>query len=364
VADTGPGIAPDVLRRLFQPFVQADSSTTRRYGGTGLGLAISKRLAEMLGGEIGAGSDLGQGSTFWFTVRLGHDRATEGSVALSRTVRGSRVLVVDAGPATRRLLREQLASWGVAVVAAPSGRSAAARLRQAIRQDARFDVAIVDLEAPAEDSTEAVAAVQAEAANAGVPLVMLAPLGHALGARCDEVGVVLRKPVRPSQLYDCIAAALAGHALHDRIDEDDSRAAPEPVPSVGPRVLVAEDNAVNQKVAVRVLTKLGYRVDTVANGLEAVEALGRIRYAAVLMDCQMPDMDGYEATAAIRRLEAEGRRTPIIAMTASALQGDRERCLAVGMDDYVSKPVRPQDLASVLARWAPTETGTSSTPAA
>jgi signal transduction histidine kinase/CheY-like chemotaxis protein len=351
VTDTGVGIAPDVQQRLFQPFVQADGTTTRKYGGTGLGLAISKRLVEMLGGEIGVDSEPGKGSTFWFTVRLLHDHAAESDAQLARTVRGRRVLVVDGSAASRVMLRDQLESWGVAVATAASGEAALARLRTTAGARQGFDAVVLDLDLPDTNGAEAAHAIASTAATAGAPVILLTALGQA--PPDDLVAgphATLARPVRPSVLHHTLDALLLGRPREIARTTAGRPSAPLSLAGAG-RILVAEDNPVNQKVAARMLAKLGYQTDMVANGLEAIEALRMIPYAVVLMDCQMPEMDGYAASAAIREQEPDGRHTPIIAMTASAMQGDRERCLAAGMDDYITKPVRQTDLATALARW-------------
>ena len=366
VTDTGTGIPRDVIPHLFEPFVQADLSTTRKYGGTGLGLAISKRLVGMLGGEIWVESEVAKGSTFWFTVRVAHDRAAESESAAPQTISGRRVLLVNDNTTGRLLLRRQLESWGLAVATALTEDVGLARLRSAVDHDQRFDAVIVDLEMPQHDLRDVVQSIRADEGVASTPLVLLSALGHAepdLGA--DATIRCITKPVRPSQLYDALVTQLLGRQLAARRSEPERPTIADSVPAHAPRLLVAEDNPVNQKVAARMLAKLGYRVDTVANGLEAIAALRSIPYAAVLMDCQMPEMDGYQASTAIRRAEPKGRRTPIIAMTASAMRGDREKCLAAGMDDYITKPVRPDELVAVLARWVtPVADATAGTAAA
>jgi PAS domain S-box-containing protein len=355
VADTGIGIDEAAGRHLFQAFMQADGSTTRRYGGTGLGLAISKQLVEMMGGRISFTSEPGKGSTFRFTARF--DRQPAGAVAAQADVRGLdklRVLTVDDNATNRKILSHQLDSWGMTHAEADSGASALDALRAAARRGRPYDLAVLDLMMPGMDGLELARAIKADPAVAGTRLVMLTSFGQReQSAAAREAGIAscLTKPVRQSQLFDCLATVM-------------SQAPPTPEPA-GPRtkpattetqaashkrILLAEDNVVNQKVAVRQLQKLGYRADAVANGREAVEALGRIAYDLVLMDCQMPEMDGYAATAEIRRREGAAKHTPIVAMTANALEGDRAKCLAAGMDDYVSKPVRPEELAAVLER--------------
>ena len=352
VIDTGIGIAPDVVSRLFQPFVQADSSTTRHYGGTGLGLAISKRLVEAMGGEIGVESDEGAGSTFWFTIRLAHDQAAEAELAPVRVIRGRRVLLVSDSPANRELLRDQLESWGVAVSTAPS--MAAALYRLSVAAPAPAEAVILDLESP-EERDGAAQAVRSSAELGASRILLVTPLGQPLSAASRSLADGhLSRPIRPSQLHGCLAELLCGGSGDSgkRLASNVENHGVLPQMAAGLRILVAEDNLVNQKVAGRMLAKLGYQVDLVASGREAVETVQRTAYAAVLMDCQMPGMDGYEATALIRRAEEGRRHTPIIAMTASAMEGDRERCVAAGMDAYLSKPVRQHELAAVLEEWA------------
>jgi two-component system, sensor histidine kinase and response regulator len=354
ITDTGIGIGPEVRDRLFQSFSQADGSTTRRYGGTGLGLAISKRLVEMMGGTIGVESAAGRGSTFWFTVRLAKRPVppTARQVNLAE-LRNLRVLGVDDNATNRALLAGQLGAWGMHVECVANASRALECLRMAHREGRRYDLAILDHQMPDMDGMELARAIRSDPALA-LPLVLLTSVsyrGCAEEAQHAGFNAFLLKPIRQSQLYDCIATVvgMASEPAPQRLITDHtltetaSRA----------RVLVAEDNAVNQRLAARMLEKRGCRVDVVANGLEAVEAVTRIAYDCVFMDCQMPEMDGYAATSAIRQREAKtGAHIPIIAMTANAMDGDRERCLAAGMDDYISKPVEPSELAAALRRWS------------
>ncbi len=361
VTDTGIGIEPAAQARLFQAFSQADSSTTRHYGGTGLGLAICKRLTELMGGEIGVESAPGQGSTFWFTVRLQRaplSAAAEPAAALDP--RGRSVLVVDDNDTARASLVEQLAAWEVAAIGVGNSAQALDRLRSASAAGRPFAVVLADQAMPGDDGLALVRAISADPALAHTPVVLLTPLdqrGVLEQAREAGAAAVLTKPPRQSQLFDCLVGLLAEEPrLAARLQPTRLPAGQPERPAAGgrPALLVVEDNAVNQKVALHMLEKLGYRADVAANGLEAVAALARRPYAAVLMDCQMPEMDGFEATAEIRRREQGGRRTPIIAMTANAMQGDRERCLAADMDDYISKPVKLDELAAALGRFLPT----------
>jgi PAS domain S-box-containing protein len=357
VRDTGIGIDPKIQSDLFASFVQADGSTTRRYGGTGLGLAISRRLVQLMDGEINVKSQPGRGSTFWFTARF-ERQALEAAPAPAPPARlaGRLVLVVDDNATNRQILRQQLGHWGLRVTAEESGPKALATLRAAAASGKGFDLAILDMKMPGMDGLSLARAIKAEKGASGVRLVLLTSIGQrGHGAEASRIGIsaYLTKPVDEADLYDCLVEVLTrGRSPRERslVTRHSLR---EARPQTGARLLVGEDNEVNQKVAVRLLEKLGYRVELADNGHEVVEACRRSRYDAVLMDGQMPGMDGFEATRLIREQEGEERRTPIIAMTASAMKGDRERCLEAGMDDYVSKPVTPEALEAVLKRWVP-----------
>ena len=361
VTDTGIGMTEEQRSRLFQAFSQADASTTRHYGGTGLGLTISKQLVEMMEGEIGAESEPGKGSTFWFEVPLKKqpEVAQRQLTLMPRADLGDlRVLVVDDNQTNRKIVHTQVISWGMKNGMAQDGQRALELLRLAAENGEPYDVAILDRQMPGMDGMELASDIKADPAIASTKLILLTSLGlrgEAEQAHRAGFAAYLTKPVRQSKLYDAIATVTAAqeegkqeeerllitrHTISER--RINSRA----------HILVAEDNQVNQKVAIRMLERLGYRADVAANGLEAVEAVGHIPYSAVLMDVQMPEMDGYEATAEIRRRE-EGRdhHTPIIAMTANAMQGDREKTLEAGMDDYIPKPVKAEDLEAVLKRW-------------
>ncbi|HKS09986.1 MAG TPA: response regulator [Pyrinomonadaceae bacterium] len=356
VSDTGIGISETAQRNLFQAFTQADGSTTRKFGGTGLGLAISKQLVELMDGEIGVRSVEGEGSTFWFTARF--EKQPEGAVIEQPNVdfENLRVLIVDDSATNRQILKHQVGSWGMVHEEAESGRQALTLLHAAVQRNEPFSLAVLDLMMPNMDGFELARRIKANPAIAGVRLVMLTSFGErgdAQTARESGIAAYLTKPVRQSQLFDCLAKVISKNSRPETnaplVPVVTKHSLAEAKIMSNKRLLLAEDNAVNQKVALRQLQKLGYRADAVANGREAVEALGRIPYDLVLMDCQMPEMDGYEATAEIRRREGAAKHTWIVAMTANALEGDRAKCLAAGMDDYVSKPVKVEDLSAVLS---------------
>ncbi len=383
VQDTGIGLSSDAQGHLFQAFSQADTSTTRKYGGTGLGLAICKQLTELMGGQIGVESRLGAGSTFWFTVQLDTQPPGTGAVRdlVSQDLHGRGLCIVDDHATNRRILESYATKWGVRCLLAADGPQALASLRTAATDDAACDLAIIDMQMPGMDGLELARAIKADLALAPTRLILLTSQGQrgdATAAQAAGYAGYLTKPVREAQLYACLTTVLTQSA-QATVREGPFAGRPalvtrhtlaEASARATARILVAEDNVINQKVAVRMLEKLGYRVDLVANGREVLDALARIAYAAVVMDCQMPEMDGLEATREIRRREAmskgpegnkeeEGsflsphasRHVPIIALTANAQQEDRDRCSAAGMDDYLSKPVQPKVLAEVLARW-------------
>ncbi|HEX3177054.1 MAG TPA: response regulator [Methylomirabilota bacterium] len=355
VRDTGIGIPPDRLGRLFESFSQVDVSTARRYGGTGLGLAISKRLTELMGGTITVDSRVGHGSEFRFTLRAA---SAEGAVLPRRELRGAQpslegrtVLAVDDNETNRRILDAYLRSWGMTVHMTGSPREALAW----VEAGQSFDLAILDMHMPELDGVALARAIREHPRAATMPLLLFTSLGRReVGADSVRFAAHLTKPIKPSQVFDAVVAALAGQPT--RVD----RRAPAPVeldPEMAVRhplrILVAEDNIVNQKLALRLLEQLGYRADVAANGLEAVAAIERQPYDVVLMDVQMPEMDGFEASREISRRWPDEARPRIVAMTANAMQGDRELCLAAGMDDYVSKPIRVDELVAALQRSAP-----------
>jgi two-component system, sensor histidine kinase and response regulator len=356
VSDTGIGMSEDQRSRLFKPFTQADASTTRRYGGTGLGLAISKQLVLMMGGEIGVRSEPGAGSTFWFTIRL--EKRPEGeqkAPAIRTGLRGLRVLIVDDHETNRLILHKQISSWGMHDGMAEDGPEALSLLRAAAESGEAYDLAILDMQMPNMNGIQLARAIGDEPEISSTRLVLLTSIGLNINEEAREAGieVVLSKPVRQSQLYDALAKVM-GPSTEAPSGTSGRRARSRAAPGgLAGHVLLAEDYPVNRMVAIAMLERSGYSVDAVGNGREAVEALSSVPYAAVLMDVQMPEMDGYEATAEIRRREGSGHHTPIVAMTANAMQGDREKALEAGMDDYIAKPVRREELEAVLGRWIP-----------
>ncbi len=400
VRDTGIGIGPEGCARLFHAFSQVDGSTSRRYGGTGLGLAISKQLVELMGGEIGVDSKPGSGSTFWFTIPFLASGAGEQAIIIPVPhLEGHRICLVDDHLTNLKILEHYAREWGLHSATAQNGAMALHMLKEAALQGTPFELAIIDLQMPDMDGMELARTIKRDATLAGIRLVMLTSIGlrgEAATAREAGISAYLTKPVRRTQLQQCLATVLGlapspcmldltGQASDVlRGEESPERNASAALPSSSPlvtvhslreavsrtkaRLLLAEDNAVNQKVAVRMLQKLGYQVDVVGNGMEAIAALKRFPYAAVLMDCQMPVLNGYEATREIRETEDGSRqglegvspqgsgfmsRVPIIAMTANAMKGDKELCLATGMDDYIAKPFTLEELDRVLRRWVP-----------
>ena len=347
VRDTGVGVAPEDRQRLFESFAQADASTTRRYGGTGLGLAISKRLVEMMGGTIGVDSVRGAGSTFWFTALLEARPDRAPALAERESLRGVEALIVDDNDTNRAILERELAGFGIVTTSAADAESALQMLRDAAGAGRLPDIALLDRQMPGMDGIDLCLGIAADPAFDHLRLVMLTSASTGRAGLSERVSAYLTKPVRRAELLDALGAALAAG---EPPAVPAASSPPAPAAAASARVLVAEDNPVNQKVAAAMLKRLGYRVDVVANGSEAVDAVERIPYAAVLMDCQMPVMNGYEATEEIRRREGPGRRLPVVALTASAIKGDEDRCLAAGMDAYVTKPVTVSALGSVLTR--------------
>ncbi len=351
VADTGIGIDKSRLEQMFTPFMQADDSMTRRFGGSGLGLAIVKQLVEMMGGEVGAESVLGEGSRFWFTVALERAEVPIRSDDRHTTLAGTRLLAVDDNETNRSLIVQLGRRWEMDVTAVSCAREALEQLRQAAARQEPFHCVALDLHMPETNGIELAHAIFRDTTFSTPALVMLTSTADdRWEAHEAGIDVYMTKPVRRTRLFNALAEAIGIKARREQVPvetEDDVHAAPSPV------ILVAEDNEVNQVLAIRMLQRRGYRAQAVGDGRQALEALERRRYAAVLMDCQMPEQDGYDATSELRLSERGGRRTPVIAMTAHALGGDREKCLASGMDDYLAKPLEPEELDRVLRRWAP-----------
>jgi PAS domain S-box-containing protein len=353
VRDTGVGIPAAAQAGLFEAFVQADGSTSRRYGGTGLGLAISRRLVELMNGSIGLQSEPGVGSTFWFTCELGRQAPGRAAPAGTPDLTGRRVLVVDDNATNRKVLHYQLSAWGALDTVVGSAASALLALKDAAGGGRPFDLIVLDRQMPGVDGVEFARRVRADAQIAAIPLIMMTSLGDPDDVPVAELAIasVLVKPVKAEPLRAALLGALAPAAAASPVRRP---ASPDPVApaAIGRRrVLVAEDNVVNQKVALVQLRRLGHTAEAVSNGAEAIAALESVPYDLVLMDCQMPEMDGFEATRRIRGSGAAFGEIPIVAMTANALEGDRERCLAAGMSDYLSKPVRTADLEAILERW-------------
>jgi two-component system sensor histidine kinase/response regulator len=362
ITDTGIGISPEGRRRLFQSFSQADGSTTRKFGGTGLGLAISKRLTELMGGEIGVESEPDKGSTFWFTVKLSKIPATQIVVPTPREdLRGLYALAVDDNQTNLQLVRAQTRSWGMVCDVTTVG-SEALQMIGAASLKRPYDVTILDMQMPGMDGLELAQAIKRDPLNEKMKLILMTSMaqrGHA--ARSEQVGIAgyLTKPVRQSQLYDCLRTVIGPL----------SQASPQTAPQTSkivtahslkeakdlrrPRVLLAEDNQTNQMAGVRMLEMLGYQVDVAGNGIEAVAACREVDYGIVLMDNQMPEMDGLTAAREVRKFELAHGKPPvaIIALTADAMQGDREKCMAAGMNDYLSKPFKVVQLRQILERW-------------
>ncbi len=358
VRDTGIGIPREKMPLLFRPFTQLDGSTTRKYGGTGLGLSISRRLVEMMGGKIWVDSSPGKGSTFYFTVLLEKQRRELSPRERPRAaIRGKKILVVDDNATNRLLMERLLQSWGCRCVVARYGKEALRLLKEGVKAGDPFHAAILDMLMPEMDGEELALMIKADPDLKDIPLIMLTSLGSRGDAkRLKEIGfsAYLMKPIRPSHLEECLEMVISGRSQPDSSSNRIiTRYTIQEERKLRTRILVVEDNSTNQKVALGILRKLGYGSDVASNGLEALDALRKIPYDIVLMDCQMPEMDGFEATSRIRdpKTGVLNPKVPIVAMTAGASKQDRKRCLDAGMDDYISKPIRPEELAQVIKRW-------------
>ncbi len=361
IQDTGIGIPAEVQASLFRPFMQADSSTTRKYGGTGLGLAICRRLVELMHGQIGVSSEAGKGSTFWFTTELKKSSLvafTPHPAPLQ--LEGRRILVVDDNATNRKLMDRLLTAWRAPHCTSESADTALTELRRAAAVNTPYELVILDHHMPGTDGLELAAAIVADQSLCGPALILLTSQGERLSQEkmlAAGLAACEMKPVHPEKLRQAL-----GRVLGDRRPTTCPPFAPAPLNPTGESLILAvEDNQVNQKVIRLILAKLGYAVDITSNGREAIAALQRKHYALVLMDEQMPVMDGFAATCFIRQAQASGMPgfppgLRIIAMTANAMSGDREACLAAGMDDYLAKPVKPEALREMLARYLTTET--------
>ncbi len=388
VTDSGIGIPPETQARLFQPFVQGDSSTTRRYGGTGLGLMISKQLVELMDGHISVISSVGQGSTFRFTARFAKQADAPRAIVPSKDLAGRLVLIVDSHETSRTVLQQLTTGWGMMAEVVQDTDTALQRFGEAAERGTPFDLVIVDTTTPGKDGAQLIQALRQRHGQrsgqrlidgATVPVVLLTSvLQHdsAEQAQRIEATVQLQKPIRHDQLQHCLRKALAvtddPAPLQQAVPAEPLPDQKEPTahPLVRPRILIVEDNEINQKLVMRMAEKLGYDAHLAKNGQEALDALAERTYDAILMDCQMPVLDGFETTRIIRQREAAAAadtaaeathkaglhcagHIPIIAVTANAMKGDREQCLTAGMDDYLAKPIQLETLRSVLSRWAP-----------
>ena len=361
VSDTGIGIPEDSQGKLFRSFSQVDASTTRRYGGTGLGLAISKQLTEMMGGQIRVDSKEGKGSTFSFTVVLKKQApalAAPLPVVLPESIREKRILAVDDNKINREILTSYLSSWGCNFDVVSDGKTAYRRMIRAVGESPPYDVIITDMMMPEMDGEDLTRMIRKDERFDHTGIIILTSCGErGDSAKFRKIGVngYFSKPIKPSRLYNAIVAVLGGakqeRSLSDTSQPLATRHTQKEAKKQRIRILLAEDNKINQKVARANLTKLGYHVELAETGKEAVERLKNQSFHLVLMDVQMPEMDGYEATQIIRQMADDVKSIPIIAMTANAMKGDREKCLAVGMDGYIPKPVNPKDLQKIILEW-------------
>jgi two-component system sensor histidine kinase/response regulator len=354
VVDTGMGMTPEARKKLFQSFSQVDDSAARRHGGTGLGLAISKQLVDLMGGTIGVESELGRGSEFWFTMAFGVSAQPSPHQAQNLGFGGKHVLIVDDNSTNRRVLSHLLHGWGVTTEEASDGKGALKCLHVAAQAGKYFDLAIIDYQMPEMNGIDLAGHIRAEKAIQRTPLLLLS---SALYRDNRESIAQLRfcaafqKPVRQAVLKRALQKLWAPAQEISTQTEETIPARSNDKTNLVARILVAEDNIINQTLAKRMLEKLGHKAEVVANGCEVIDALSLIEYDLIFMDCQMPEMDGYQATREIRKGENGKTHIPIVAMTANALDGEKERCLAAGMDDYITKPIRLQDLSKAIRRW-------------
>ncbi|OGR23557.1 MAG: hypothetical protein A2277_12360 [Desulfobacterales bacterium RIFOXYA12_FULL_46_15] len=355
ISDTGIGIPKEKISCLFKSFSQADPSTTRKYGGTGLGLAISKQLSLMMGGEIGVESKEEQGSVFWFTARFGKQQTEEPPMAISVNIRGKKILAVDDNPIQRQILDSYFKLWGCRCCVVSGGKMAMEALNSAIKENAPFDLMITDHMMPEMDGETLGKEVKSNPAFKNILMVMLTSRGmRGDGLKMKQIGfdAYLTKPVKQKQLYECLLSIFGYNEKPNENKKFITRYMIKENQKKNFRILLVEDNAINQKVCLSLLKKNGFTADFVNNGKEAVEALQKTNYDLVLMDIQMPVMNGLEATKAIRSPDSTvlWPDIPIIALTANVMKGDRENCIANGMDDFISKPIHPEELYTKIKK--------------
>jgi len=368
VEDNGIGISEEKLEFIFEKFTQADASMTRRYGGTGLGLAISKQIVEFMGGTIGVSSTLGRGSTFWFTIRLGLDRAPQTLAIPAASLEGVRILMVDRNKINRQTLLDLTSNWGMKGDAVQTSEEAIASMRNACASGQPYQMAIIDSNLEDDNTASIGRRIKSDSQLKDAILIVIAAVGKRGDARrLSDAGFTayLVRPIHPATLMEALATAWGSKLqgvttpLITRHTLAEARASQSPSTAMESataraHVLIVEDNLLNQKLALRMLEKLGCRADLAGNGRDAVRMIERGGYDLVFMDCQMPEMDGYEASAIIRQREKEsGQHLPIIAMTAHTMTGDRDKCMEAGMDDYISKPIRKEDILQVISKWVP-----------
>jgi two-component system, sensor histidine kinase and response regulator len=363
IRDTGIGIAKEVQTALFQPFSQADSSTTRKYGGTGLGLAISKQLVDLMDGDISIESRLGKGSVFRFTIPFQKADLIPTTTKTPDTsaLAGKKLLVVDDNAINREILAEYATSWNMQVSTANDGVEALASLQTAEAEHASFQLAIIDMKMPHMNGLELAARIRSDEKLTKTPLVMLTSTlfsGEADEAKQMGFAAYITKPIRKSDLYQRLIQALQGENTTPELPAAKHASVFSTDPKFQAKILIADDNQINQEVVGLMLQKLGCRVDIANNGKEALLAVAKTPYDLVMMDCMMPELDGYEATSAIRRLQRSGElaKFPVVAITANAIEGDRDKCIAAGMDDYLAKPFKFADLKRILENWLPIKT--------
>lgn len=362
VEDSGIGITPEAHEKIFEHFAQADGSTTRQYGGTGLGLAICKRLVALMGGKIGVESTLGKGSKFWINLTLPKNKGMVSMPTFSPSLDGVRVLVVDDSHTNLEILQLQMTGWNMRVACAEGGDQALEKMASATAAGTPFDLVILDMHMPQMDGLQLARAIKARPELAKSRLIMLTSIYMAGNTREREQAGILRcisKPIRQSELYEVVCWSLtAGQPEVNSVKSHEKTVAmATPTPFLRGTVLLAEDNRVNQEVAKAMLVKLGLTVDIATNGEEVLALIEKRSYDVILMDCQMPVMDGYQATVAIReRQTGNAKRLPIVALTANTMESDRDQCLAAGMDDYLAKPYSKKQLRQVLGHWLQLET--------